>query len=63
MARAEILKKNIVVSTKLFKKIQIEEDSTGHTYESIFGQCIDDHLTEVVIEEPYFIQSYQVRFL
>lgn len=62
MARAEILKKSIVVATKLFKKIQIEEDSKGYSYENIFSECLDDLLTEVVIEEPYLIQSYQVIF-
>lgn len=63
MSRAESLKNNFgkTVSVKYLEQRRIEENSTGHSYESIFSKCLDDKLTEVTIEDPYITAHHQVN--
>lgn len=62
LSRAETLKSKSSVPIKVeFDQLRIAENSKGNTYERIFSRCIDDRLTEVVIEDPYISAMHQVR--
>lgn len=39
----------------------IQHRSVGHTYEKIFIDYIDAHLTELTIEDPYLLEARQGR--
>lgn len=62
MSRAESLRNASGRSVKVefFQQRKIDENSTGHSYESIFAKCLDERLTEVIVEDPYIIAHYQV---
>lgn len=39
----------------------IPDGATGIAYEDIFGMCVDDNLTEVLVEDPFLDNPHQVR--
>ena len=45
---------------KYHEQIQIEDNSSGHSYEKVFTPFIDDNLRRVVIEDPYIRAHHQV---
>ena len=56
MNRAEVLQKNIDAAKKagnFHEHADIQADSVGNSYESLFGQLLDCEVTSVHIEDPY----------
>lgn len=45
---------------KYHQAIQITNDSTGHSYRSMFTPYLDELVTEVHIEDPYIRSSHQI---
>ncbi|KAL4230775.1 MIT domain-containing protein 1 [Mactra antiquata] len=63
MNRAEVLKKKVEeekAAGKYHEQIQIENNSTGHSFERLFGRFLDESLTEVDIEDPYIRSTHQM---
>uniref|UniRef100_A0A914GXT3 MIT domain-containing protein n=1 Tax=Globodera rostochiensis TaxID=31243 RepID=A0A914GXT3_GLORO len=60
MSRVETLKSRRTIKVEFLEQRRILEDSTGHSYESIFAKCLDDKLTEVAVEEPWLSSFHQV---
>ena len=63
MEQAEKLKKSIQSwgsRGEIRDKIPIAEGSTNHGYESIFGKYLTDDVEEILIEEPYLKDFYQL---
>lgn len=63
MDRAEQIKVLLTKwSTKgeIKDKIYIMEGSSGFSYRTIFSKYMDDSVKEILIEEPYFREYYQV---
>lgn len=76
MSRAEILKKQITfvkkhqeiaqsdkstkISTLQHSQIIIEENSTGHSYETVFGKYLNENVTQIEIDDPYIRLFHQV---
>ena len=54
-------------STVAYKEIEILQNSTGHSYDSLFGECFDETVTHVTVEEPWIRDPHQfdnlVRFV
>lgn len=46
---------------KYHEQIRIENNSTGHSYEKLFGRFLDESLTGVVVEDPYIRSAHQVQ--
>ncbi len=42
------------------EQIRIARDSTGHSYETIFGRFLDSAVTSVEVEDPYIRQENMV---
>ena len=38
---------------KYHEHIRIQSNSTGHSYESLFGRFLDETVTAVDLEDPY----------
>ncbi|XP_072170978.1 MIT domain-containing protein 1-like [Diadema setosum] len=63
MERAEKLKEYVdaqIEAGKYHEQIQIANDSTGHSYRSMFGRFLDDLVTEVEVEDPYIRSHHQI---
>ncbi len=45
------------------EQIRIARDSTGHSYETIFGRFLDSAVTSVEVEDPYIRQENRVVLL
>uniref|UniRef100_A0A183C3P4 MIT domain-containing protein n=1 Tax=Globodera pallida TaxID=36090 RepID=A0A183C3P4_GLOPA len=60
MSRVETLKSRRTIKVEFLEQRRILEDSTGHSYESIFAKCLDDKLTEVAVEEPWLSSFHQI---
>ncbi|KAH9496053.1 MIT domain-containing protein 1 [Bulinus truncatus] len=63
LKRAEELKdylKEAKEASKKVERIQIEPDSTGHSYESLFGQYLNKFVTAVEVEDPYIRKDHQI---
>lgn len=63
MARAEELKKNVVDRTSIGEirdKIHIIENATNYGYDRIFGKYLTNEVREILVEEPYVKEFYQV---
>ncbi|CAI9720986.1 Hypothetical predicted protein [Octopus vulgaris] len=63
MGRAEKLKqamKKLKDAEKFNKVIQIEENTIGHNYSTIFSDLLDITLTEVEIDDPYIRSNHQI---
>lgn len=48
---------------KYHEQIRIENNSTGHSYERLFGRFLDETLTGVIVEDPYIRSTHQVNEL
>lgn len=51
------------VHGKVIEKIFIMEGQTGKSYDSVFGKYLDDNVTEVLMDEPYLREHYQLANL
>jgi hypothetical protein len=64
MKRAEEVK-DLVSSWKtkgvISDKIPILEDATGYSYDRVFGKYLTNDVKEVLVEEPYVREHYQVN--
>ncbi|TKR82295.1 hypothetical protein L596_016038 [Steinernema carpocapsae] len=45
----------------VFKTTKIVNNSTGQSFEKVFGCCFNDRLTSVIVEDPYIISHNQVQ--
>ena len=45
------------------EQIQIQDGSTGNSYEKIFARFIDTTLTQITVQDPYIRAHHQVRFI
>jgi hypothetical protein len=63
MGRAEKVKQLIEeqkAAGKYHEQIVIENNSTGHSYEKLFGRFLDEEVTSVEVEDPYVRSFHQV---
>lgn len=63
MKRAELVKKRLEEEKKLgiyHEQIIIEENSSGHSYEKVFGRFFDQEVTKIEIDDPYIRIFHQV---
>ncbi len=63
MTRAEQIKelyKSQISKGQIVDKRHIIENSTGNSYEAIFGKYLKDDVTEISLDEPYIREHYQV---
>lgn len=63
MGRAESVKKRIDEEKRLglyHEQIIIEENSSGHSYEKVFGRFFDQEVTKIEIDDPYIRLFHQV---
>lgn len=63
MSRAEELQRLIDASKKagnFHEQIEVDNDSVGHSYESLFGHFLDSNVTHVHIEDPYLRAHHQI---
>uniref|UniRef100_A0A914C3Y6 MITD1 C-terminal phospholipase D-like domain-containing protein n=2 Tax=Acrobeloides nanus TaxID=290746 RepID=A0A914C3Y6_9BILA len=42
-------------------ELEIEEDSIGHGYFEIFSRCLNETLTEVIVQDPWISEYFQIR--
>lgn len=64
LARAEELKQFVTEEKEASKQhvqIHIEPDSTGHSYEILFGRYLSSFVTAVEVEDPYIRSHHQVQ--
>lgn len=63
MTRAEQIKelyKSQISKGQIVDKRHIIENSTGNSYDAIFGKYLKDDVTELSLDEPYIREYYQV---
>ncbi|KAK3599537.1 hypothetical protein CHS0354_006672 [Potamilus streckersoni] len=63
MDRAEQLKKQVEeekAAEIYHEQIHIEDNSTGHSYQQLFGRFLDENLTEIDIDDPYVRSTPQI---
>lgn len=63
MDQAEKLKKSIQSwgsKGEIRDKIHITDGATGYSYDRIFGKYLTDEVEEILVEEPYVKDYYQV---
>lgn len=61
--RSEQIKDRIqatIAKGRIAANITIAEDSTGHSYEALFGKYLDENIREILIEESYLQDRYHV---
>ncbi|XP_063384419.1 MIT domain-containing protein 1-like [Cydia fagiglandana] len=64
MKRAETIKKLVLHQKEagmFHEQLRIEENSTGHSYKSLFGRFLDDDVEFVVVEDPYIRAFHQCQ--
>lgn len=64
MTRAEMIKKLIddkKAKGEYREQVIIEADSTGHSYQSVFGRFMDLEVTDIVVEDPYIRSFHQCQ--
>lgn len=64
--RAEQIKLRVqrhMESGEIVANIPIDENSTGHSYKSLFGKYMNADVKEILIDEPYIAERYQVRWI
>lgn len=47
-------------SGKYHEQQRIQAQSTGHSYETIFGRFLDESVSEVTVEDPYIRSHHQI---
>lgn len=63
LSRAEALKQKIQEECSketYHEAISIENDSTGHSYDTVFGRFFDHKVETIVVEDPYVRSFHQV---
>ena len=63
MSRAEDIKKSVVnmcSKGEIKDRFHIVENATNYSYERIFGKYMTDEVKEILVEEPYVKEFYQV---
>ncbi|KAF5307305.1 hypothetical protein FQR65_LT07021 [Abscondita terminalis] len=66
MKRAEQIKALIEKLKKegnFHEQIHVQNDSTGHSYTSVFGRFLDEDVTKITIEDPYIRIYHQCQNL
>ncbi|XP_055688507.1 MIT domain-containing protein 1 [Lutzomyia longipalpis] len=64
--RAKLLKdqqERMRTKGEIKDKILIVENSTGHSYKSLFGKYLDGNVKEILVEEPYLREHFQLTNL
>ncbi|XP_013148672.1 PREDICTED: MIT domain-containing protein 1-like isoform X2 [Papilio polytes] len=64
MGRAENIKKLIAKqkeSGKFHEQVQIKNNSTGHSYKTLFGRFLDKDVQYVIVEDPYIRNFHQCQ--
>ncbi|XP_022186500.1 MIT domain-containing protein 1 [Nilaparvata lugens] len=64
MRRAETLKKQIndeKARGTYHEVLRIENDSTGHSYDSVFGRFLNKEVTSIVVQDPYVRAFHQCQ--
>ncbi|KAK6976669.1 MIT domain-containing protein 1 [Biomphalaria glabrata] len=46
---------------KKVTKIKIEENSTGHSYDKLFGHYLNQHVTSIEVDDPYLLTDFQIN--
>ncbi|KAK0064776.1 MIT domain-containing protein 1 [Biomphalaria pfeifferi] len=46
---------------KKVTKIKIEENSTGHSYDKLFGHYLHQHVTSIEVDDPYIRTDFQIN--
>ncbi|XP_061393504.1 MIT domain-containing protein 1 [Musca vetustissima] len=62
--RAEQIKLRVqkhMESGEIVANIPIDDNSTGHSYKSLFGKYLNGAVKEILIDEPYFTERYQFQ--
>uniref|UniRef100_T1PJ68 Microtubule interacting and transport protein n=1 Tax=Musca domestica TaxID=7370 RepID=T1PJ68_MUSDO len=62
--RAEQIKLRVqrhMESGEIVANIPIDENSTGHSYKSLFGKYMNADVKEILIDEPYIAERYQFQ--
>ena len=66
MSRAEKLKQYVETEKdkdSYHEQILIENDSSGHSYKTVFGRFLDSSVNEIEIDDPYIRIFHQVCLL
>lgn len=61
--RAEQIQQRVQRHTEtgaIVANIPIDEDSTGHSYNSLFGKFLNPDVKEILLVEPYLVERFQV---
>lgn len=45
---------------EIIANIPIDDDSSGHSYKSLFGKYLNADVKEILLDEPYLTERYQV---
>ncbi|KAI5640244.1 MIT (microtubule interacting and transport) domain-containing protein [Phthorimaea operculella] len=64
MGRAEIIKKLVLdqkEAGQFHEQVHIENNSTGHSYKTLFGRFLDEEVQFVVVEDPYIRSFHQCQ--
>ncbi|KAF9818235.1 hypothetical protein SFRURICE_003976 [Spodoptera frugiperda] len=64
MNRAETIKKLVLQQKEagqFHEQVHIENNSTGHSYKTLFGRFLDDDVNYVSIEDPYIRTFHQCQ--
>lgn len=63
MNRAETIKKMVLQQKEagqFHEQVHIENNSTGHSYKTLFGRFLDEDVQFVLVEDPYIRSFHQV---
>lgn len=63
MKRAETIKKLVLQQKEtgqFHEQVNIENNSTGHSYKTLFGRFLDEDVNIVTVEDPYIRSFHQV---
>lgn len=63
LIRAEKLKelqREELARRKIVKQVHIAENSKGYSYQTLFGQYLDERIREIIIEEPFLSRPFQL---
>lgn len=66
ITRAELLQgklKTIYSKGEVIDRVLIANGSTGNSYKSLFGKYMDNEIKEILIEDTYIREHFQVVFL
>ncbi|KAM3966038.1 MIT domain-containing protein 1 [Aphomia sociella] len=64
MNRAETIKKLVLQQKEagqFHEQVHIENNSTGHSYKTLFGRFLDEEVQYVVVEDPYVRSFHQCQ--